>query len=283
MPILDINNMTLVSSSEKKQRGIDPFLKVYRYQEDLYIIKPKKRDYYTDFNELFCQYLTPRFNLENAEYCYIRDNGNFLNENDQFDNYHNNGRLLLTTKNFKKLGYAYQHLSELKLKGKNFNDQYNSLGSTEKIEAMEQYFSNLESYQLFMEQLISLLAFDYYTNQIDRATSNMMFVSENAKPFKDFTISPIYDNERSLDFDNMLRIRSHFYNGEIYDDVFLDLIDRYPKGLAAFRSILDINIEEYITMFESTCYASLLDDYKKDHIKKIDDHAKAFVLKYIGR
>ena len=267
MPILDVNEMNLISREEKKLYGISPLLKVYRYQDDLYIIKPKKRDYYTDFNELFCQYLTPNFNLENAEYCYLSDNGH----------------LLLATKNFKKLDYAYRRLSELKLKGKYFDDQYKYFGSTEKIEAMAQYFSNLESYHLFMEQLISLFAFDYYTNQIDRATSNIMFVSENAKPFKDFTISPIYDNERSFDFDNMLRIRSHFYNGELYDDVFLDLIDIYPKGLAAFRSILDINIEEYITMFETTCYASLLDEHKKGHIKKIDDYAKAFVLKYIGR
>ena len=273
MMILDKKDMKLVTSVETKRKYYLPIYKdVYVYNNEYYIEKEDRSNQYAIgaylyFTELFSGFLAPLFNLENAEYYYIKDNDKHTLASKSFIKSHNDYYVLY---DLLKVTCIYKKMYDCSLNG---------------LESFRKFYSNETEYNKLVESLLNLFAFDFYVHQGDRGDLNIMFMNKKNTGFLKYSLAPIYDNEFSFitTYKGSEHIKNYFYFGHIYQDNFQALLEKYPSGVQAFKSILDINIDEKLKLFliESEHSNNYINDAKKDTIKRIDEESKQLVLKYI--
>ncbi len=274
MTILDKKDMELVTDTKIKWQHYLPTDKdTYMYNNEYYI---EREDRITEhgekgeklyFTELFSGFLAPLFNLENAEYYYLKDNDKYTLASKSFIEPHKDYYLLY---DLYKVTCIYKKMYD---------------GSLNGLESFRSFYSNEAEYNKLVESILNLFAFDFYTHQDDRAEFNIMFMNKKKTGFLEFSLSPIFDNELSFvqTYGNREHIKNYFYFGHIYQDNFQALLEKYPSGIKAFKSILDINIEEQLRLFliASEHNKHHITNTKKDTIKRIDEESKQLVLKHI--
>ncbi|HOZ53856.1 MAG TPA: hypothetical protein PKY25_00795 [Bacilli bacterium] len=274
MTIIDKKNMKLVADIEIKRKYYLPTNKdVYIYNNEYYIEKKDRITEYKEkgkllyFAELFSEFLSPIFNLENAEYVYIKDGDKYT----------------LASKSFIKSYYDYFILYDLRKVTPIYKKMYD--GSLNGLESFSRFYSSEAEYNKLIESILNLFAFDFYTHQGDRSDFNIMFMNKKKTGFLKFSLAPIYDNEFSFSetYGKSEHISNYFYFGHIYQDNFQALLEKYPNGVKTFKSILDINMDEMLRQFliESEHSNNYITDDGKDIIKRVDEESKQLVLKYI--
>lgn len=274
MIILDKKDMELVTDTKIKWQYYLPTDKnTYQYNNEYYIEKEDRiakhgeKGKYLYFAELFSGFLAPLFNLENAEYYYLKDNDNYTLVSKSFIEQHKDYYLLY---DLYKVTCIYKKMYD---------------GSLNGLESFRRFYSDEAEYNKLVESILNLFAFDFYTHQFDRSDFNIMFMNKKRTGFLEFSLATIYDSELSFVqlYGNNEHINNYFYHGYIYRDNFQTLLEKYPSGIAVFKSILNIDIEEKLNQFLilSEHSNNYITDSKKDLIKRIDNESKQLVLKYI--
>ncbi len=242
------------------------------FNNDFYIEKDDREGEYLEgtffyFAEMFSEFLAPIFNLENAKYFYMKDNSKYT----------------LVSKSFIKSDNDYFLLHDLFKLTCVYKRMYD--GSLNVLESFKQFYKTDLEYNKLVEAILNLFAFDFYTHQWDRQDFNIMFMNKKKSGLTDFVLAPIYDNELSFvqPYGSSEHIKNCFYCGNLNQDNFQALLEKYPSGIKAFKSILDINIEEQLRLFliASEHNKHHITNTKKDTIKRIDEESKQLVLKHI--
>ena len=169
------------------------------------------------------------------------------------------------------------------------------------IVMVREYFKNEEDYSNFIVSLLKATAIDFYMNQIDRVNENLLFIKKRDK----LELAPIFDCSLSMDigrkkackhFDDIASYYTYFYkendwkSHKKFGSAFLELtfpskemkklFRDYPEFYETFSSLIDFDMEEFLTYLEAN-YPLVVPKYLKQHYLKYNKQKTKFMKSII--